>query len=148
MKTRSKLRLDAESIGGLCNSLNACAGAVRSVFPSAARTMLLAEGTIFALHDKVEEKKIVLVSDLDSMCPLYKVVDEHGWAIGEKSPSFGYMKPEYQKNGRMTGGRHGSFDARLYKGSPPWLKYEVFKIDHLGGGITFHARKRGDTNDG
>jgi len=147
MKARSKIRLDAESIGRLCNSLNACAGAAWSVFPSAARTMLLAQGTISVLHDKVEEKKTVLVSDLDSMCPRYKVVDEHGWTIGEKIPSFGYMKPEYQKNGRMTGGRRGSFDARLYKGSPPWLKYEVFKIDHLGGGITFHARKRGDTKD-
>lgn len=144
----SKIRLDEASVFGLCNSLNACAGAVRNVFPSAAQTMLLAEGTIFALHDKVEEEKTILVSDLDPISPMYKVIDEHGWPIGEKNPNFGYMKPEYQKNGRMTGGKHGSFDARLYKGAPPWLKYEVFKIDHLGGGITFHVRKRGNTNDG
>lgn len=143
-----KIRLDEESVFGLCNSLNAVAGLVREAFPTAARALILAEGTIFALHDKVTEKKVMLVSDLDPMCPLYKVVDEHGWDIGEKSPTFGYMKPEYQKNGRMTGGRRGSFDARFYKGTPPWLKHEVFKIDHLGGGITFHVRKRGDTNDG
>ena len=96
-----------------------------------------------ALHDKAEEKKVVLVSDLDPMCPIYHVVDEHGWDIGEKKPNFGYMKPAYQKNGRRTGGRHSGFEARFYKGSPPWLKYEIFKIDHLGGGITFHTRKRG-----
>ena len=143
-----KDRLGEASVFGLCNSLNACAGAVRDAFPSAAQVMILAEETIFALHERVSEKKVVLVSDLDFMCPLYKVVDEHGWVIGEKSPSFGYMKPEYQKNGRMTGGRHGGFEARFYKGSPPWLKYEVLKIDHLGGDITFHARKRGDTDDG
>lgn len=94
------------------------------------------------------KQKVVLVSDLDPMSPSYKVVDELGWDIGEKSRSFGYLKPEYQKSGQRTGGRYGSIDARLYKGAPPWLKYEVFKIDNLGGFITFHVRKRGNTSNG
>lgn len=92
--------------------------------------------------------KKLLVADLDPISTMYKVVNERGRNIGRKDPHFGYMKPEYQKNGRMTGGKSGSFDVRLYKGLPPWLKYEVFKIDHLGGDITFHVRKGDSTNDG
>lgn len=91
--------------------------------------------------------KQILVADLDPMTPMYKVADEDGHSIGEKDPHFGYMKPEYQKNGRRTGGRHRSFDALIYKGTPPWIKREVFKIDHLGGGITFHVKRRGNGDD-
>lgn len=92
--------------------------------------------------------KQILVADLDPMTPAYRVVDERGWNIGRKNPHFGYMKPEYQKSGRQTGGKRGSFDALLYKGTPPWLRHEVFKIDNLDGYITFHARKRGSTDNG
>lgn len=138
---KPKIRLDAEGIASLCISLHTCSGLVQTSFPAAAKTMVLAEETIADLHDKAEAKKIVLLSDLDPMAPMYKVVDEHGWEIGKKSVNFGYMKPEYQKNGRRTGGKCGSFDARYYKGLPPWLKYEVIKIDQLGGFLTFHVKK-------
>ena len=82
----------------------------------------------------------IIVADLDSRTPMYQVVDECGRTIGEKSQNFGYLKPEYDKNGRSRG-RRVSFDARIYKAAPPWLKLEVFKIDHLGGRITLHVRK-------
>ena len=85
----------------------------------------------------------ILVSDLDKMTPHYKVVDKDGYSLGEKSRNFGYLKPEYTRQGHRTGGRHAGFDARQYKTAPPWLKYEVTKIDTLGGFLTFHARKRG-----
>lgn len=92
--------------------------------------------------------KQILVADLDPMTPMYKVVDETGRSIGRKNPRFGYMKPEYQKNGRQTGGNRGGIDALLYKGTPPWLRCEVFQIDNPDGHITFHVRKRGSADNG
>lgn len=85
----------------------------------------------------------ILVADLDKMTPKYKVVDEQGFNIGEKCSHFGYLKPAYTRRGYHTGGRHAGIDARQYKTDPPWMKYEVIKIDTLGGFLTFHAQKRG-----
>lgn len=91
---------------------------------------------------KFEVSSRILLSDLDSISQQYRVVDAHGYSIGEKSLHFGYLKPEYSRNGRRTGGRSGGVDARFYKAAPPWLKLEVFKIDNLGGDITFHVKSK------
>jgi len=96
--------------------------------------------------------KTIFVADLDALTPVYSVVDEQGYTLGEKCTASGlifrekpvgesvYLKPEYNKRGQRVGGKHGSWDARLYKSSPPWMKYAVFKIDRLGGNLTFHVK--------
>ena len=86
-----KIKLDKETVYGLCNSLNACLHGVRETHPQVADYMLRAEGTIFALYDKVNERKVILVSDIDPIMPSYNVADEHGRTIGEKSELFGYL---------------------------------------------------------
>lgn len=135
-----KIKLDENTVFGLCNSLNAWLYPVRKMFPVAADYMLRAQGTITALYDKANEKKKILVADLDPMMPRYSVVDEKNRSIGEKSTLFGLLKPEYDKNGRRVGGKRGSFDDRKYKGDPPWFKFEVIGIDNLGGSVTIHAK--------
>lgn len=93
------------------------------------------------------------LSDLDAVTLNYHVVDQDGYDLGSKSdtrfflleekPECGYVyfKPEYDKRGRPYGGnKRGSFEQRIYKNAPPWLKAEVFKIDTLGGVLTFHVR--------
>ena len=92
----------------------------------------------------------ILVSDLDPLTPRYEVVDEGGHNLGKKFPvqplsnhpgEYLYEKPAYDRRGRRTGGRNGWLKDRSYKGAPPWMKYEVFKIDTFGGYLTFHVRK-------
>lgn len=97
----------------------------------------------------------ISVADLDILTPMYSVVDEQGYTLGEKRTAGAagglifnekpageavYLKPEYTKRGQRVGGKHSSWDARLYRSSPPWMKYEVFQIDRLGGNLTFHVK--------
>lgn len=97
-------------------------------------------------------ERMITVSDLDRLTAKYQVVDECGRSIGEKqsgamwldgfsSGECVYLKPEYTKRGQRLGGKHAGFDCRLYRTTPPWIKYEVIKIDTLGGSLTFHTRK-------
>lgn len=85
-------------------------------------------------------KKTILVSDLDPMMPSYNVADEQGRSIGEKSKIFGLLKPRYTKDGRPVGGKWGDFETRKYKSDPPWFRFEVIKIDNLGGSVTIHTK--------
>ena len=65
------------------------------------------------------------VSDVDPYMDAYKVVIGDR-VIGEKSRPFGYLKAPYNKNGNMI-----SVKDRKYKGTPPWMNYEVVKIGYL-----------------
>lgn len=98
------------------------------------------------------------LSILDAIMPQYKVVDDDGYALGEKmrvgavaipgreSSEPLYLKPEYSKKGNRIGGKWGSFESRLYKATPPWFQFEVLRIDDRGGSITVHvhAKKHGE----
>lgn len=90
----------------------------------------------------MSERKKLTVQDLDPVIEGYEVTSEHGRTIGEKSRAFGYLKPEYGKNGRRVGGRYGSVSERVYKANPPWLKYEVIKVEVASFRITI--RTKGD----
>ena len=66
---KSELKLDRESIYGLCNSLNACSGSARLAgLELAAFYMIRAEGTIFRLFDENQKlkEKIESMSSQDS----------------------------------------------------------------------------------
>lgn len=77
--------------------------------------------------------RLVTVADLDTLTPVYKVVDEYGRIIGEKrdasllllnkrtNEKYIYLKPEYTKAGSHTGGKGSRLDARLYRNAPPWV---------------------------
>lgn len=92
--------------------------------------------------------KQILVADLDQLSAKYKVVDESGRVIGEKSRTFGLLKPEYARDGRRFGGRFCDISDRTYHSTPPWFKCEVFWIDELYGDLVFHVRKGGSTSGG
>ncbi len=96
------------------------------------------------------DKNAIVVADLDPLMPSYNVVDEHGRTIGEKSELFGRLKPQYAKDGRPLQRGRWTFESRQYKADPPWFKFEVIRIDKLGGGVTIHARpitQRGTDNE-
>jgi len=60
---KSELKLDSDSVYGLCNSLNACSGEVRLAgLELAAFYMIRAEGTIFRLFDENQKLKEMLES--------------------------------------------------------------------------------------
>lgn len=87
------------------------------------------------------DKNTIIVADLDPLMPSYNVVNEHGRTIGEKSELFGYLKPQYTKDGRPLQGGRWTFESRRYKSDPPWFRFEVIKIDKLGGSVAIHAQK-------
>lgn len=91
-----------------------------------------------ALKEKLNRK--ITVADLDPIMPRYDVLTVGGRKLGEKRPEYGYMKPEYGKDGRRIGGKWCSFEKRKYKATPPWLKCEVAEIKTSGYGIGLFVR--------
>lgn len=96
----------------------------------------------------------VKLAELDIVTPRYSVVDQNGNTLGSKGSdpyflkqycnepkrSHYYLKPKYDRRGRPYGGKRASFEDQLYKRDPSWLKAEVFKVDTLGGELTFHVK--------
>ena len=68
------------------------------------------------------EMRNLRVCDVDPYMKMYSVV-LNDRVIGEKSFSFGYLKAPYNKNGRLI-----SITDRMYKGTPPWMNYEIVEI--------------------
>lgn len=86
----------------------------------------------------------LLVSDLDKVCQNYVVTDCDKHVLGEKCQKYGFMKPEYNKHGRHNFGRWAQFVDRLYKATPPWLKFEVVDIKCVAHRVYIETRKPAD----
>lgn len=75
--------------------------------------------------------KVITVSDLDPLMPVYRVVTEGGQELGSKSKTLGYLKPNYDRRGRSRFSKKSGYAEKIYKSTPPWFRRQVKEISSL-----------------